>query len=130
MVFRFVEHTGEVEVEIEAATPEGVLEESVRAFGALVERGRTGRPATREVRVDGADLASLLPALVDELVFLVDTDGFVALDASAKVDGTHVVATLEGVLDEPAPLVKAATLHRLSFEPADGGWRARVVLDV
>jgi len=129
-VFRFVEHTGEVEVEIEAATPAGVLEESVRAFGALVGRGQAGERAIRRVSVDGPDLAILLPALVDELVYLVDTDGFVPVDARAEVDGTHAVATVEGLLDEPAPLVKAATLHRLSFEPSDGGWRARLVLDV
>jgi len=30
----------------------------------------------------------------------------------------------------PPHLIKAVTLHRLVFEPDDGGWRARVVLDV
>ncbi len=130
VVFRFVEHTGEVEVEIESATAAGVLEEAVRAVGALVGRDRPGTPVTRRVSVDGRDLASLLPALVDELVYLVDTDGFVPVDARAQIDGTRVVATVDGLLDEPAQLVKAATLHRLSFEQCDGVWRARVVLDV
>jgi SHS2 domain-containing protein len=36
---------------------------------------------------------------------------------------------VQGWEGAPPHLVRAATFHRLSFEPAGAGWRARVVLD-
>jgi SHS2 domain-containing protein len=41
-----------------------------------------------------------------------------------------VEATVAGFLNEPPPLVKAVTYHRLAFAQAGDGYRARVVLDV
>jgi len=131
-VFRFVEHVGEVEVEIEASTPAAVLEEAVGAVAALLstENSSGGPRATHEVTVAGRDLPALLPGLVDELVFLADTEGFLPLAGEATIEGLTARVTVSGVVGRPAPLVKAATLHRLLLEPGNGGWRGRVVLDV
>ncbi len=129
-MFRFAEHTGEVELEIEALTPAAVLEEATRAFGELVGRGDAGDVVTRRVTVTCRDLDRLLPDLLDELVFLADTEGFVPIDAHVELEGARAEATVDGVLRQAAPLVKAATLHRLAFERRGEGWHARVVLDV
>lgn len=128
-VFRFVEHTAELEVELEAGSPEGVLEEALRAFAELVGPGH-GERLERSVSLETGDLAALLAAWLDELVFLADTERLVPDAADLALEGTRLSGIVSGRRGEPRPLVKAVTLHRLRFGREDGVWRGRVVLDV
>lgn len=128
-MYRFVEHTAELEVELEAGSPEGVLEEARRAFAELAGRG-DGEELERPVAIVAPDLPALLAGWLDELVFLADTEGLVAESAELSLDGSRLTGTVRGRRGEPRPLVKAVTLHRLRFRKENGGWRGRVVLDV
>ena len=129
LVYRFVEHTAELEVEFESASPEGVLEEARRAFAELAGLG-DGEELERQVVVDAPDLPALLAAWLDELVFLSDAEGLVAESAELSLEGSRLMGTVRGRRGRPRPLVKAVTLHRLRFREEDGVWRGRVVLDV
>jgi len=128
-VYRFVEHTAELEVELESESPEGVLEEARRAFAELVGTGE-GEMLERVFELETRDLAALLAAWLEELVFLADTERLVVESADLEIAGTHVSGVVRGRRGEPRPLVKAVTLHRLRFCEEDGVWRGRVVLDV
>lgn len=128
-MFRFVEHTAELEVELEADSPEGVLEEARRAFEELAGPG-DGEPAEFGLDVETRDLPSLLAAWLDELVFLADVEGVVAEAAELELDGRRLSGVVRGRRGEPRPIVKAVTFHRLRFGSEDGVWRGRVVLDV
>lgn len=129
LVFRFVEHTAELEVELEAESPEGVLEEARRAFAELAGTG-DGAEVEIPVALEASDRPALLAAWLDELVFLADTEGVVAESADLTASETRLTGTVRGRRGEPRPLVKAVTLHRLRFRAEDGVWRGRVVLDV
>jgi SHS2 domain-containing protein len=129
VVFRFVEHTAELEVELEADSPEGVLEEARRAFAELAGAGG-GEEVEIPVDVEAPDLPSLLAAWLDELVFQADAEGVVAESADLVLDGRRLTGVVRGRRGEPRPLVKAVTLHRLRFRPENGVWHGRVVLDV
>ena len=129
LMFRFVEHTAELEVELEADSPEGVMEEARRAFEELAGTG-SGEAVERSVAVEASDLPALLAAWLDELVFLADTEGLVAESAELSLDGPTLKGVVRGHLGDPRPLVKAVTLHRLRFGAENGVWRGRVVLDV
>ncbi len=128
-MYRFVEHTAELEVELEADSAEGILEEALRAFGELAGPAG-GEPVERRVDLEATDLPALLAAWLDELVFLAETEGLVPESADISVSGTRVTGVVHGRRGEPRPLVKAVTLHRLRFGRRDGAWRGRVVLDV
>ena len=131
MTYRWVDHTAEVELEIEAARERDVLDEALRALAELLGVDRTRGDETRWVAVEASDRPALLAAWIEELVFLAETEGFVATRIeSIDVSERSVRATVAGVLGEPPPLVKAVTYHRLAFEPAGDGYLARVVLDV
>lgn len=129
VVYRFVEHTAELEIELEAESPEGVLEEARRAFAELAGIGH-GEDLERPVSLEAPDLPALLAAWLDELVFLADADRLVVESAELTLDGTRLTGVARGRRGSPRPLVKAVTLHRLRFGPEDGAWRGRVVLDV
>ena len=128
MSYRWVDHTAEVELHVEAASQEQVLEEAMKAVAELFDGG-SGPPETRPVRVEARDRGALLVQWLEELVFLAETERFVP--EHAEIILSEVLdATVHGRIGEPRPLVKAVTYHGLEFEPADGGWRAKVVLDV
>jgi SHS2 domain-containing protein len=129
-VYRWVEHTGELELEIEGETEEEVYEEGLRAFAELAGDAE-GEPTRTTIQVSAPDRARLLAEWIGELAFLAETDGLVPQGASELVlEGDALTAEVSGVLASPAHLVKAVTYHRLSFERDGGCWRARVVLDV
>ena len=126
---RFVEHTAELELELESDSAEGALEEALLAFAELVGPG-DGEPAEHRIDLEGRDLPSVLASWLEELVFLSDTEGLVPEDADLRLDGLRLTGVVRGRRGSPRPIVKAVTLHRLRFGPRDGVWRGRVVLDV
>lgn len=131
MAFRWIEHTGELELELEAATEAGVFEAAFEAMRDLLSGAGAAQRIEAPAELTGVDRAVLLADWLGELAFLCETRGLVP-DRLERLELTddRLSATIGGRAGDPPHLVKGATYHRLSFEPADGGWRARVVLDV
>jgi len=124
-------HTAEIELAVDAASPEQVLVEAAQALAELISLGRDGEPQNLHVAIDAADLGALLVEWLEELIFLADTKGFVPERVNdLELRGASLTATLVGRRGPVEPLVKAATYHGLRFACHDGVWQARVVLDV
>jgi SHS2 domain-containing protein len=168
-VYRWVDHTAEVELAIEAGGEREVFAEALSALAELLgvddrARGDAGAGGAddagardragggsgdraggggngdgadgredqrREVCAQAPDRPALLAAWLEELVFLAETEGFVAtriVDLALTAD--RVDATVAGFVGNPPPLVKAITYHRLRFDRHGSGYIAGVVLDV
>lgn len=79
MTYRWVDHTAEVEVEIEADSERDVLEDALRALAELLATQDPGQPEElRSVAAEAGDRPALLAAWVEELAFLAESEGFVA----------------------------------------------------
>jgi SHS2 domain-containing protein len=132
-MYRWVEHTGELEVEIEAPTEADVFGHAFEAMRELLASASgADEPAPpREVSITASDRAALLAEWLAELAFLAESEGLVPERlVSLELGDRELRAVVEGRRGRPPHLVKAATYHRLSLEPAGNGWRATVVLDV
>jgi protein archease len=132
-VYRWVEHTGELELWIEAPTEEAVFADALTAFAELVadDGGSRAKRHEVEVELEADDGEALLVDWLNELVYLADADQFVPEHlVELELDGSRLGATLRGRRGEPRPLVKAVTLHGLRYERDQRGWRVRAVLDV
>ena len=135
-MFRFVDHTGELELELEAETEEGVFEEALEAFRELLEEhapegiAHTQLAIGAEVNAHAPDRATLLAQWLEELVVLAEKSFVPTRIKTLELGEQDLHATLEGYGLPTPHLVKAVTYHRLEFEPAGKGWRGRVVFDV
>ncbi|MGE5274302.1 MAG: archease [Verrucomicrobiota bacterium] len=131
MAHRFVEHPGEVELELEAASERGVFEAALGAFGELVGTGEDGEVVSREVELAADDDALLLVEWLSELVFLAEVEQFVPERLGAFELADHRLrASVQGHRNRPRHVVKAVTLNGLELEHEGESWHGRVVLDV
>jgi SHS2 domain-containing protein len=130
-MYRWVDHTSEVELAIEAATEQEVLTDALAAFAELSGERPDGPLEERTLDLAAPDRARLLAEWLGELAYLAEVEGFVPeRAASLTLDRARLHARVAGRRGRPAHLVKAVTWHRLRFEPGEGGWEATVVLDV
>ena len=139
---RFAEHTGEVELCIQADSLPEVFAEAGRAMARLMlnqlPSPPEGAPAS-EVGLEARDLATLLVDWLNELIFRTEVERTVFTEFDVSVQDcvpARLTASLRGVADPPlAGQVKAATLHLARLERAQGtgldaGYQANIVLDV
>lgn len=140
-VIEMLDHTADVGFELSAPTLGGLFDEARRALLMVVfERPPQEGPEEREVSIGAPDRETLLVRWLNELVYLIQDADFVPVRAELEVGeagggGCELRARLAG-----APLllqdygwqgeIKSATFHGLEVRSGDGGWRARVILDV
>ena len=130
-LYRWVEHTGELELEIEADTERAVFEQGFAAMRELLAGGHGDAAPPRRVSIEAPDRAALLADWLAELAFLAESEGLVPERlTSLELAETRLDAVVEGSRGDPPHLVKAATYHRLALERTGSGWHATVVLDV
>ena len=132
---RFIEHRGELELELEAADEAGIFEAALQAFAELVSAESEGvsEGATARHRIDlaGSDRGVMLVDWLNELVYLSEVEQFMPSHVEAlEVGDGRLRATIAGRRDHPRQLVKAVTFNNLRFEQERGIWHGRVVLDV
>ena len=93
----------------------------------------------RSVELEAATLDLLLVALLDELIFAKDAERLLLRVREVRVDADGTPCRLHAglggeLLDRGRHAlgvdVKAVTLYGLSVERRDGGWEARVTVDV
>ena len=135
MKFTFLEHTADIKFKAFGKTLNDVFESCALAFSDYVSRGSKIRAVKKKtIRLEGKDNESLLYQFMDELVYLIDAEGFVVSDAEVKVKDMKLEAVVYGdkvgnykELDH----VKAATYAEMHVKPLKNGlWEAQVVLDV
>jgi SHS2 domain-containing protein len=129
--YRWIEHTGELEVELRASSERGVFESAFEAMRELMSGNETAQRLEIPVRLAGRDRATLLAEWLGELAVLAETRGLVPDRLTLlELEEDGLRAMVQGWEGDPPHLVKGATYHRLRFEQDGGDWRARVVLDV
>jgi SHS2 domain-containing protein len=140
-MIRMLDHTADVAFELEAPMLEALFDEARRALLMTVfERPPESGEDKGSVRLSAPDLETLLVRWINELVFLIQGDGFVPVHAEVRIEESSgedfsLEASLTG-----APLdleghgwqgeIKSATFHGLDVTNESGCWQAQVILDV
>lgn len=131
-MYRWIEHTSEVELRVDADAPEAVVREALTAVSELLGEADPEEPSVSEsIDLEAGDRPALLAAWLEELAFLAETRGLICEDVlELELGEDRLRATMGARPGTPRHLVKSVTYHRLRFERSDAGWVATVVLDV
>ncbi|MDB4954905.1 MAG: hypothetical protein JWO36_2474 [Myxococcales bacterium] len=129
----FIEHTGELQVRIDAPSVAELFVEAARTL-ADVMGAPSGPPLGpwQVVALVSRDREALLVAWLNELIARTEIDHL--LYADVVVDETsdrHLAARIRGApISETRTAVKAATMHGLRIGSGPGGATATLILDV
>ena len=134
--FEVIEHTADVGIIAHGRTlPEVFANAAAGMMSFLISPDAVRSVEARKVAVEADDREGLLVAWLNELLVLLNGDGFVPGEFRIeRLTDTHLEA---GVLGEPVDTVrhrfrldvKAATYHQLEIRQGQF-WRARVIFDV
>jgi SHS2 domain-containing protein len=136
-LFREIEHTADIGIEIEADTATELFRRAGLALFSLMVRleGVETREEREEV-VQSEGWEDLLHDWLSRLLHSFLQDGFIATRITIdELASTHIRARLAGEkLDYERhnfeTEIKAVTYHQLSLTCENGRWQARVIFDV
>jgi protein archease len=135
-LYREIEHTGDVGIEIEADSRAELFRRAAIAIAQLmVDTAEVRVHQIRELIVPAADDADLIHDMLSSLLRLFLVEGFIWSAAAVGERGGGLNVRLSGEPFDPVrhefhQEIKAVTYHQLSVRNADGRWRATVIFDV
>ena len=140
MTYRFIEHTADTGLEVEAETLDELFVEALRGMtDCITELERVAPKTRRRIGVRAADLGQLLVEWLSEVVYLFEVEDLLFCQAEVEIkqskEGFDLEATAAGEPYDPDrhPVkiaIKAVTYHQLAVEQTASGWRARVIFDI
>jgi SHS2 domain-containing protein len=136
-MYEHFEHTADLGLRVRAPDLDTLFAEAAEALtAAIVEDVASIEPRTEVTfRIGGTDPAYLLFDWLKALLLKFEIEHLLFGQFAVQVGGDGLAATARGEPYDPDrhPLsheVKAITYHGLVVEPADGGWRAEVIVDI
>jgi SHS2 domain-containing protein len=135
-LYRELEHTGDLGIEVTASTRRELFRRAALALAALlVEPSNVECAEPRMVQITAGDDIDLMHDLLTELLQLFAADGFIWREVAVEEQGLTLHVTLQGESFDPnrhTPHgeIKAVTYHQLTVENVSNQWRARIIFDV
>jgi len=132
---RSVPHTADARIEAWAPSREQCVVEAVAAMvDGFADVSAAPSAGTVEFRAGPATDPDLLVAVLDRVVYLMDTEGQLPTDAEVRAGNgvLDVRMRMAGPdrIETFGAVPKAVSLHDLRFERGDDGWSCGVTLDV
>jgi SHS2 domain-containing protein len=132
---RTVPHTADLRIEAWAPTRDGCIRQAVLgAVESFLDTSTSGPPHTRRRHLAADRDDDLLVAVLDDVIYLLDTVGEApvdlrlrSLDGAVDVEFAMVDAT---TLGQVGAVPKAVSLNELRLQQGGDRWRCSVTLDV
>lgn len=131
--FEMLDHAADIKFKVCGKTLNEIFENSIEAVAYYFGGGeKIESKKGKIIEVRGSDIESLLYKFLDELLYLVDAERFIAVKGSVLLRGNNLKAELYGDDTNKYQLehIKAATYAEMYIKKAEKGWEAQFVLDV
>jgi SHS2 domain-containing protein len=136
--FRELENiTADLGIEAWGLSIEDAFASTVHGLASLISDLSGGdQPLARKIRIEAGSLPSLLVQLLNEIIYLEDTEYFLPGKIThLKIRNNHLAATLTGAIFDPEihtlnAHIKAATYHGLEIVEKGDEVRVKVIFDV
>jgi len=84
--FKFIEHTADIKFKVFGKSLSEIFENSALAMSDIFSRGgKIKSEKSRKVIMGGDDNEAILYEFIDELIYLMDAEGFVVSKAKVKI---------------------------------------------
>lgn len=132
MTVTFLEHEADIKIRLQASSEAGIYEEALKAVAQYSAATRILPRKGKTITVKGDDRKALLYNFIEELLYLIDTQQFIASKGTVILRGNNLQAELYGddTKNYEIESIKAPTFAEMQFEKGKSGWEAIVVLDV
>jgi SHS2 domain-containing protein len=143
MPYEYLEEIGTADIAFEATgrdLPELFSAAADATTNVMIDNIEAIQPReTRQIELSNEKLDMLLFDLLEELIFLKDAERLLLRMRQLEIEEKDEELFLHGIAEgEPLDAgrhhqradVKAVTLHDFSVEQTEGGWKARVLLDI
>jgi SHS2 domain-containing protein len=134
--FQFIDHTADAGILVKAPTLEGMFETAALGLSELVTRvDSLNCLIQRQFRLQEEDMETLLVSWLQELLYLLDTEGLIFVRFQVKLKDLALEATAWGEVFDPKihtikTEIKAVTYHQLEVAKDQEGWKAQVIFDI
>jgi SHS2 domain-containing protein len=134
--FQFIDHTADAGILVKAPTLEGMFETAALGFSELVTKvDSLNCLIQRQFRLQEDDMETLLVSWLQELLYLLDTEGLIFGRFQVKLKDLALEATAWGQVFDPEihtmkTEIKAVTYHQLEVVEDQEGWKAQVIFDI
>lgn len=132
--FEFLEHTADIKLKLYGSTLQEIFENAILALAEYMSEGKKiSSVRGRVINVSGNDVNSLLYNFVEEMLYLVDAEGFIPAKGAVLLRGNNLHAELYGDDTGKYTLknIKAPTYAEMLVRKSQKtGWVAQMVLDV
>ncbi|MBI4463923.1 MAG: archease [Acidobacteria bacterium] len=135
--YEILEHTADVGLKLYGTTLPELFANAGRGLMALAFESASVEPKERlDLQATGANYEDLLVGWLSEILYFLDTEGWVFCDfAMQRLEPTTVVGQGIGERRDPAQCaravpVKAVTYHQVSVRRVPEGWEAVVYFDI
>ena len=143
MPYRYLEEIGTADIAFEATgrdLPELFRDAADATTNVMIDNIEAIQPReARQIELSNDKLDMLLFDFLQELIFLKDAERLLLRIREVQIDhrdkmyivkATATGETLDAERHHQRADVKAVTLHNFVVERTDGGWKARVLLDI
>lgn len=132
--FEFLPHTADVKFKAFGSSLNKLFNNSVEAFSFIATRGRKVKSVKKKkINLKGNDYESLLYQLMDELIYLIDAEGFLASSSKLIIKDNKLTGEIKGDNSKNykgMESIKSATYAEMYVKKIKNGYEAQVVLDV
>ncbi|CAI9830751.1 MAG: archease [Nitrosopumilus sp.] len=134
MTYRLLDHATDAEVEVDAPDAGSAFADAAAAVAGIMLAGGVAEKESRDISAAGSSPEMLLYGWLEEVIFLVVTEGFAVSRIEARVSGGRAEGTARG---EPLDVarhgfgteIKAPTLHGMEVRLGTPSYM-RFILDL
>lgn len=136
-MFKLIDHTADIGIEVEAESIEELFRESARGMFSIICENLQEVECTREIegKVEGEDIQELMYNFLEDLLFLFEVKRLLVKDVDVRIGDNHLEYRACGETVNPekhviATGIKSPTYHMMEIKRKNGGWWARIIFDV
>ncbi len=136
-MFKLIDHTADIGIEVEAESLEELFRESARGMFSIICENLEQVECAQETKgsVEGEDIQELMYNFLEDLLFVFEVRRMLVKDVEVRIEGNRLEYRACGEKVNPgkhviATGIKSPTYHMMEIRQRDGKWWARIIFDV